>query len=143
VPIFRPDEEARVRELLAEMERGVELVLVLGPEAIATPAALGLDVAAETQHLLEELVTLAGRVSMRVERAPAYGAERFPAICVLPEGEDVGIRFYGLPWGYELSSLVGACLEAGRREPRLSESSRAALHSLAEELSLDVFVTPT
>lgn len=132
-----------MRELLAEMEREVELVLVLGPEEQPVSGALELDVSGESRHLLEELVALAGRLSLRVLEGPAYGAERFPAICILPAGEDVGIRFYGLPWGYELSSLVGACLDAGRREPRLTEGSLEALGSLEEDVALDVFVTPT
>jgi alkyl hydroperoxide reductase subunit AhpF len=81
-------------------------------------------------------------VSYRVEIEPP-GAERYPAVLVLPEGKDVGIRYYGLPWGYELSSLLGAVLEAGRRESSLSAESLERLAGLDHELAIDVFVTPT
>ena len=141
--IFRPDEEARVRELLGELERDVELVLVVGPEEGALPGARQIDFSGQAQALLEELVELSTRLTTRTVTTPAYGAERFPAICVLPEGQDVGVRYYGLPWGYELSSLVGACREAGRTTSTLGADSLAALATIERDVSLEVFVTPT
>jgi alkyl hydroperoxide reductase subunit AhpF len=54
-----------------------------------------------------------------------------------------GVRYDGLPWGYELASLVGAIVEAGRLEPSLRPESLAALGELDRDLTLDVFVTPT
>jgi alkyl hydroperoxide reductase subunit AhpF len=48
-----------------------------------------------------------------------------------------------LPWGYELGSLVGAIVEAGREEPTLRPESVEALQALESDLALDVFVTPT
>jgi alkyl hydroperoxide reductase subunit AhpF len=67
----------------------------------------------------------------------------FPAVLVLPEGKDVGIRYYGLPWGYELASLLSAVLEAGKRESSLTPESVERLEALDRELAIDVFVTPT
>jgi glutaredoxin-like protein len=144
VPPLRPDEEAAVSELLASLERPVELVLVLGPEETPVPAPQEIDYGAETRKLLEALVALGrGMLTLRVLDGPALGVERYPATCVLPGGEDAGVRFYGLPWGYELTSIVGACVDAGRLEPRLSEESRARLATLPHDVSVEVFVTPT
>jgi len=144
VALFREEDERRVRELLAELERPVELLLVLGPESEPLPGAREIDFSAEARRVCQELVALGPKLSLRVtEDAEAVPVERFPAIAVLPAGEDVGIRYYGLPWGYELSSLVGACLDAGSGEPPLTEASRAALAQLERDVALDVFVTPT
>jgi alkyl hydroperoxide reductase subunit AhpF len=143
VPIFRADEEARVRELLAAAERPVELVLALGPEEAPLPGAREIDFAAEAEKLLRALAALSERLTVRVTDAPELPVERFPAICVLPDGEDVGIRYYGLPWGYELGSLVGVCVEAGRRASSLAPESLATLGRLDGDRSIDVFVTPT
>ena len=79
---------------------------------------------------------------MRVEDEPD-GFERYPGIAVLRDGEDVGVRYYGLPWGYELGSLIGAVLEAGRAESSLSGESLERLAALDRDVSIDVFVTPT
>jgi alkyl hydroperoxide reductase subunit AhpF len=142
VAIFRSDEEAKVRELFAALERPVELVVAHGPEETPLPGARDIDFGAETQRIAEELAALGGAVTVRVEDEPA-GFERYPAVGVLPEGDDRGLRYYGLPWGYELASLVGAVLEAGRRESSLSAESLDRLAGLERDLAIDVFVTPT
>jgi alkyl hydroperoxide reductase subunit AhpF len=142
MPIFRPEDEARVRELLDALERPVELVVALGPEETPLPGARDIDFGAETQRVVGELAALSGKVTWRAEEEPAR-FDRYPAVAVLPDGEDVGIRYYGLPWGYELSSLIGAVLEAGRRESSLAPESLERLAGLEQDLAIDVFVTPT
>lgn len=140
--IFRPEDQARVRELLDELERPVELVVALGPEETPLPGARDIDFGAETQRVVGELAALSSKVTWRAEEEPA-GFDRYPAVAVLPDGKDVGIRYYGLPWGYELSSLIGAVLEAGRRESSLAPESLERLARLEQDLAIDVFVTPT
>jgi alkyl hydroperoxide reductase subunit AhpF len=64
-------------------------------------------------------------------------------VSIRPEGRDTGVRYDGLPWGYELGSLVGGIVEAGREETTLRPDSLAALEELDRDLRLEVFVTPT
>jgi alkyl hydroperoxide reductase subunit AhpF len=142
VAIFRPEEEAKVRELLDALERPVELLVAHGPEETPLPGARDVDFGAEAERVVSELCELSGKLTLRVESEPA-GFERYPAIAVLPEGEDRGVRYYGLPWGYELASLVGAVIEAGKRESTLQAESLERLGALDRDLAIDVFVTPT
>jgi alkyl hydroperoxide reductase subunit AhpF len=140
--IFRAEDEAQVRELLDALDRPVELLVALGPEETPLPGARDVDFGAETERVVAGLAALSDNVTWRAEEQPD-GFERYPAVAVLPEGEDVGIRYYGLPWGYELGSLIGAVLEAGKRESSLSAESVQRLAELDRDLSIDVFVTPT
>ena len=140
--IFRPEEEAKVRELLDALERPVELVVAHGPEETPLPGARDIDFGAETEKIVEGLAALSENVSYRVEDRPP-GIALFPAVLVLPEGKDRGIRYHGLPWGYQLASLIGAVVEAGKRESSLSAESVERLGALERELAIDVFVTPT
>ena len=140
--IFGPEDEAQVRGLLDALERPVELLVALGPEEAPLPGAREVDFAAETQRVVSGLAALSERVTYRVEEEPD-GFERYPAIAVLPDGDDVGLRYYGLPWGYELGSLIGAVVEAGRRESSLRPESLERLAGLERDLAIDVFVTPT
>src|ERR1035437_10295445 len=142
MPIFRPEEEPRVRELLDALERPVELLVALGPEETPLPGARDVDFGAETQRIVEGIAELSERVTFRVEEEPE-GFERYPAVAVLPDGEDAGDRYYGLPWGYDRPSPLGGVLEAGRREPALSAESLERLGALDRDLAIDVFVTPT
>jgi hypothetical protein len=167
--IFRPEEEPKVRELLDALERPVELLVALGPEVTPLPGARDVDFGAETERIVRELAALSEHVSFRVEREKLRAGDRpesltehqthsqrhgfvpgehptfdrYPAVAVLPEGVDVGLRYYGLPWGYELGSLIGAVLEAGKRGSSLKAESLEALAALDRDLVLDVFVTPT
>jgi alkyl hydroperoxide reductase subunit AhpF len=142
MPIFGPEEESKVRLLLDGLERPVELLVALGPEETPLPGARDIDFGGETVRVAEELAALSANVTCRVEEEPA-GFERYPAVAVLPEGREVGIRYYGLPWGYELASLVGAVLEAGKAQSSLSPESLEQLATLERDLTIDVFVTPT
>jgi alkyl hydroperoxide reductase subunit AhpF len=140
--IFRADEEGRVRELLDALERPVELLVAHGPEETPLPGARDIDFGAETERIVEGIAALSDRVTYRVEDEPP-GFDRYPAVAVLPDGRDVGVRYYGLPWGYELASLIGAVLEAGRTTSSLAAESLERLAGLDRDLAIDVFVTPT
>jgi alkyl hydroperoxide reductase subunit AhpF len=142
VALLRDEEAAKVREWFAGLERPVELLVALGPEETPRAGSGDLDFGAEMVRMCEGLAELGEAVSCRVEQEPE-GFPRFPAVSIRPDGRDVGVRYDGLPWGYELGSLVGAVIEAGRKESSLRAESLAALEELERDLTLDVFVTPT
>jgi len=142
VALLRAEEEAKVREWFAELESPVELFVALGPEETPLAGSGDVDFGAEMVRVCEGLAELGERVSCRAEQEPA-GFPRFPAVSIRPDGRDAGVRYDGVPWGYEIASLVGAIVEAGRAEPTLRAESRAALEELDRDLALDVFVTPT
>ncbi|HJQ51134.1 MAG TPA: hypothetical protein VJ838_11530 [Gaiellaceae bacterium] len=140
--LLRAEEETRVREWFAELERPVELFVAIGPEETPLAGARDVDFGAEMVRVCEGLAELGERVTCRVADEPE-GFLRFPAVSIRPEGKDVGVRYDGLPWGYELGSLVGAIVEAGRAASSLRPDSLAALAELDRDLALEVFVTPT
>ncbi len=131
-----------MREWFAGLERSVELLVAVGPEETPRAGTGDVDFGAEMVRVCEELAELGEHVTCRVEDEPE-GFPRFPAVSIRPEARDAGVRYDGLPWGYELGSLVGAVVEAGRAEPTLRPESLEALGTLENDLALDVFVTPT
>jgi NADH-dependent peroxiredoxin subunit F len=140
--LLRAEEETKVREWFGELARPVELFVALGPEETPLAGSGDVDFGGEMVRVCEALAALGERVTCRVEQEPE-GFPRFPSVSIRPEGRDAGVRYDGLPWGYELGSLVGAIVEAGRDEPSLRPESLEALEELDRELALDVFVTPT
>ena len=129
-----------VREAWSDLERPVDVRLDLGP--VETPVALlaaggrEIDTNAEARTLVEELCALSGRVRLDVVEHDGPGA--YPSLTIGP-----GLRFLGLPWGYELATIVHAVSEAGRATPSLGEESRARLSTLGRPVAIDVYVTPT
>lgn len=131
-----------MRAWFAELERPVELFVGLGPEETPRAGSGDVDFGAEMVRLCEGLAELGDGVTCGVEEEPE-GFPRFPAVSIRPEGRDAGVRYDGLPWGYELGSLVGGIVDAGRAGLTLRPESLEALAELDRDLALDVFVTPT
>ena len=132
-------EREAISGIFAGLERDVALLLELGPEETPVTVIAGgreIDFAGETQALLEQLASLSDRVDLTVTERSEKG--RFPKTTVGGE-----LVYHGLPWGYELTTLVGAIVEAGRSDSSLSPASLAALADLEHDVALEVYVTPT
>lgn len=107
----------------------------------------------ETRQILDELAALTPAIQVEShdfeaepDLADEYGIDKIPAIAVTVGGEtpqDYGIRYYGIPSGYEFSSLVEDILMVSRGDSGLTPTTRAALAELTAPLHLQVFVTPT
>ena len=104
----------------------------------------------QNEALVKEVAALAAdKVTVEVlnpaidrERAEAYGIDRVPAIVV--EGErDYGIRFLGIPAGYEFSNLIDSMITASSGRAAISDETQTALAGLAGDVDIKVFSTPT
>lgn len=104
---------------------------------------------AETHSLVEEVGELSDKIETAVfdfeadrDEVQKYGIDKIPAIVV--EGErDYGIRFYGIPAGYEFSSLLEAIEMVSKGEADLDNDTKAYLKNLDKDVHFQVFVTPT
>ncbi len=106
----------------------------------------------ETRQIAEEVASLSGLISLKfydlvrdAEIAQAYGVDRIPATILLGgvTPKDYGIRYLGVPSGYEFTSLIHDILMVGRGDSGLAESTRQWLATLTTPVHLQVFVTPT
>ena len=136
------DEEA-VRERFAEMREPVKLVVF--SQSLGGAA----DLCRENEQLVREVVALSDQLSVETlnlaidrERAEAYGVDQVPAI-VVEGARDYGIRFYGVPSGYEFGNLIDSIIVASTGEPDLRDDTKASLSALAEDVDIKVFSTPT
>jgi alkyl hydroperoxide reductase subunit AhpF len=104
----------------------------------------------QVKRLAEELAALDPKLSVEAanfvldkQRAEALGVTRTPAIAILGADKDYGIRFYGLPSGYEFGSLVDAILLVSSGSSGLSQETKTALASIDKPTHIQVFSTPT
>lgn len=107
----------------------------------------------ETRQIAEELAALSDKISLKVydfvadkALADQYGIDKIPATIIVEggdEGKDFGIRYYGIPSGYEFSSLIQDVIMVSAGDPQLSEETKAWLAALETPVHLQVFVTPT
>lgn len=141
MPILSPSDAARVREMLAGLPNPVRLVFFT--------QTLNCDTCEPTKQILGEVAELSEQIVveehnflLESDLAATYGIDRVPAIAVVG-AEDYGIRFLGIPSGYEFMSLLDAIQLVSSGDSGLQPVSRELLAGLAAPLALQVFVTPT
>ena len=142
MPILSPRDQAAVRK---EFERiGGPVKLVVFSQSLEAA-----ELCQQNEELMREVAELSDQITVEVlnlaidrERAEAYGVDQVPAI-VVEGSRDYGIRFYGVPLGYEFSNLIDSIIVASTGEPVLSEDTLASLRALATDVDIKVFSTPT
>jgi alkyl hydroperoxide reductase subunit AhpF len=138
--------------LTAQDEQAVkrEFEKLMGPVKLTVfTSELGPETNAETVALIKEVAALSDQISVKVlnphierDEAAAYDVSVTPAVAV--EGaKDYGIRFLGIPAGYEFSNLIDSIVAVSGGEAQLSEETKQALAGLTEDVHIKVFATPT
>ena len=130
-----------IREQLSEMASPVRL--------IHFTQELNLEYGREAKQLVEELAGFSDKLSAEVynylldtDRVAEYGIDKVPAT-VIRNGKDYGIRFYGIPAGYEFSTILDTIVAVSKGDSGLKPESREKLAAITEPMHLEVFVTPT
>jgi glutaredoxin-like protein len=109
---------------------------------------------AETRQIVEEISSLSDKISSEIyhfvtDKATAeiYDVDKIPAIAVLRvedgEEKDYGIRFFGIPSGYEFTTVIEDIIDVSRGDSGLQPKSREAVAGITEPVHFQVFVTPT
>ena len=135
-------DQAAVRKEFERIQGPVKLV-VFSQELVAG------ELCRQNEQLVREVAALDDRISVEVlnpsidrARAEAYGVEQVPAI-VVEGARDYGIRFLGIPGGYEFSNLIDSIIAVSSGEPSLSDATKASLAELKGDVHIKVFSTPT
>jgi alkyl hydroperoxide reductase subunit AhpF len=127
-----------------------EFERVGGPVKLTVFATeLGGDSNAQAVALIREVAALSDQLSVAVlnphidrDQATAYGIIESPAV-VVEGAQDYGIRFLGIPAGYEFSNLIDSIIAVSTGEAGLTDETKAALAGLTEDVTIKVFATPT
>jgi len=141
MPILSPSDAAQVRERLKDLPGPVRLVFFT--------QTLNCETCEPTKQILGEVAELSHQITVEEHNlllegdlAATFGIDRAPAIAVVG-AQDYGIRFLGIPSGYEFMSLLDAIKVVSAGDSGLQEGSRAMLAGIESPLALQVFVTPT
>ncbi len=139
--LLKEDQQKKLKEKFKELDGNVKLVVFT--------QEMECRYCEETRQLMEDLAGLSDKISVEVydfvsdtDKVEKYKIDKIPATVI--EGErDYGIRFYGIPAGYEFVSLTNTIMAVSRGESGLSEETKAALKKLKAPVHLQVFVTLT
>jgi alkyl hydroperoxide reductase subunit AhpF len=151
---FLTDTDATyLREKLAELlVRPVGLRLFTEPVGgLYVPGRHTCETCADAEALMKEVAALSDQihleivdVSTRRDEAEQWGVTYVPTIAVGPGDEDAGVRFQGMPDGYEFTSFVETLASAGSENGHgLAPETIEALAALPADVDIKTFVTPT
>lgn len=130
-----------VKKMLGDIPQDVELAVFTDDEHC--------EYCTEIVQLVNEVAATTDRVSVvqyeihrDAAQAEALNLKRAPAIAILGK-EDYGLRFYGIPSGYEFSTLLHGIQKASSGKSALDAQTKRYLAGLDKPVDLQVFVTPT
>ncbi len=103
----------------------------------------------ETRKIAQEMPSLSDKISTQVydfiadiEKVKQYNIKRIPALAILGK-KDYGVRIYGVPYGYELQTLIEAIVNVSKGTTNLSEKTRTVLKDVNAPVHIQVFVSLT
>ena len=103
----------------------------------------------QTHELLDEIAALSDKISLTTlkfdvdkEIAESFGIDKIPAIAISAE-KDLGIRIYGMPAGYEFTTLIETIIMVSTEKTELQKETIEKLGKLSKPVHIQVFVTNT
>lgn len=145
MPVMDDDTKNKVLESMEVMDSPVHIIMFEDKE--------GCQLCEETKKIVEELSDLTGKLTHDVfeinkekDLAEKYGVDKTPAIIIMKgtkeDHEYTGVRFFGIPAGYEFTSLLDSVLTTSRGETSISDETKEYLDGLEKDIHMEVFVTP-
>ncbi len=139
--LLKDGDRRKVAEYFGAIEHPVKIVMFT--------QSMECDYCQMTRELLQELEGLNSFITLEIldfvtdaDRAREYGVDKIPATLILGD-KDYGIRFYGVPAGYEFMSLVEAIVDVGKRDHGLPDVILAQLERVDQPVHMQAMVSPT
>jgi len=101
----------------------------------------------QTKEILEEVEQLHPKIALTVydgdtdkENMEKYKVTLMPSI-IIPRNGGTGMRYYGIPGGYEFSSLIEDIIDVGKDMVDLSPDTMQKLATIKKPFNIKVFIT--
>jgi alkyl hydroperoxide reductase subunit AhpF len=149
MPLLDESTRNEVQKVLEELDQPVRLMMFTQGHG-GVPEC---KTCAEDRELAEEIASLSGKIRLEVRDIVADAAlaeqmhiDKIPALAVLNDGpspQDYGIRFFGIPAGFEFSTLIEDLILVSKRQSGLTAGTLDQISKIREPVHIQVFTTPT
>ena len=149
------DEDSKyLRESFAELRSDVSVTVVTRERSrLVLPGASddggGDDASAEVKQIIDEVAATSERIKVThvdaaadADRARTLAGEHLPAIVFGGPASKGTLRYFGLPAGYEMSTLIATLMDLGSGEAMVPPEVGDELAKLTDPVHIQVFVTP-
>jgi len=103
----------------------------------------------DIKSILDELKSISDKIQIQEfsfennkDEVAKYDVKRGPAL-VLMADKDLGVKYYGIPAGYEFSSLVEDIVDIGNDTISIDEGLLETVKAISKPVHIQVFVTHT
>jgi glutaredoxin-like protein len=103
----------------------------------------------QTRELAQEIGSLSDKITTEIydfvkdaEKGKELGITKIPALAIIGK-KDYGVRYYGIPYGYELQTFIEAILNVSKGKTDLSDKTKQVLAEVKLPVHIQVFVTLT
>lgn len=153
MPLLGDEDTKYLRESFAELRSDVDVTVVARERSrLVLPGAAGdegEDASAEVKQIVDEVAATSPRIKVThvdaaadAERARTLAGEHLPAIVFRGPMSKGTLRYFGLPAGYEMSTLIATLMDLGSGEAMVPSEIADELAKLTAPVHIQVFVTP-
>ena len=140
--LIKEKQQKQLKDIFKKLENKVKLVYFT--QEMECPFCK------EARELLQDVSSLSdGKITLEIydfvadkDMVNRYGIDKIPATVVVGQKE-YGIRFFGIPAGYEFTSLINSILVASKGESGLSNETKELLKKLKDPVRIQVYITLT
>ncbi len=134
--------KSQAKEMIGELDREVKL--------ITFTQEIECMYCHENVELMNDIAGLNEKLSVEIydfmkdkDAADRYGIDKIPAVAVVSVDADYGIRFFGVPSGYEFVSVIEAVKLVSTGNHELSQTTVDTVSKITKPVHIQVYVTPT
>lgn len=135
------DIRKQLTSIFEPMKNNVEIALFL--------EKTGCETCEDTKGFVGEIAELSDKISLKVydleddsDKAGELGIDKAPGMVLLDsEGNDKGVKFFGIPAGHEVNSFIGGLLEMSGSGQALPEQLKDRVGKIDKKVNIKVFVT--
>ncbi|UUV19526.1 thioredoxin family protein [Fusobacteria bacterium ZRK30] len=134
------------KEILNQLKQGLNKIK--NPIKIVTFIESGKPLCDEVVTMMMQLAALNNKIKFteydlvkNSDLAEKYGIDKVPGTTILAEDKPTGIKFYGIPSGHEINSLLFAVLESSGIVTPLDPKLVDAIKQINKKINIKVFVS--
>lgn len=134
------------KEILNQLKQGLNKIK--DPIKIITFIESGKPLCDEVVTMMMQLAALNDKIKFieydlikNSDLAEKYGIDKVPGTTILAEGKPTGVKFYGIPSGHEINSLLFAILESSGVTTPLDDKLADTVKQINKKINIKVFVS--
>ncbi len=139
--LLEQEQVDQLKEIFENLDGEVKMVF-FGSDEDCEHCGLARDILTEVADLSDKIELTVKDFEKDKEDADKLGIDKSPATAIMGE-RDYGLRFYGVPAGYEFTPLIEDIISVSVDSAGISEEAEEELGKVDAPIHLQVFTTPT